>query len=725
MYGQKNIHRALKHYFGYDQFRLNQQQIIESVLNGNDVLAIMPTGGGKSICYQLPALLHDGLTIVISPLIALMKDQVDSLTANGIPAAYLNSTVSMHDQQQILSEAKNGRLKLLYIAPERLFSNDQQMVRMLSNFPVALFAIDEAHCISSWGHDFRPEYLQLAALKRTFPHVPTIALTASADAITQKDIAEKLALRSPRIYLSSFNRANISYYVQPKKQALHQMAQYLQQHRNDSGIVYALSRGSTETLASKLSEMGFSAAYYHAGMSTEERNRVQEAFKRDDIRIIVATIAFGMGIDKPNVRFVIHYDVPKNMEGYYQETGRAGRDGLHSDAILYYSSGDIMKLMGFVEVENNAQQTGILKRKLYQMKEFAEREGCRRQYILNYFGENAPPSCGSCDFCLSDLERRNATLEAQKALSAIARTGERFGVDYIIDFLRGSQSVKIRAEHKQLKTYGIGKELSKETWQNIVRQLLQQGLLEQAGEPYPVLKLNEKSWQVLKGEQEVQLVNKKVTDAALAEDMPEHHPGLLHELKSIRRDIAEREHVPAYAVVGDNTLLEMATYLPLSFDELKQISGFGDFKVAKYGPHFLDVVRQYATANGLQSRMTTKAPKRDRPTREKKSSDNKRAAHGTSQHATLEMFREGYSIAEIAQQRGFAATTIEGHLASFVASGALPATDFISQQKLDKILEVVRQTGGHALKPIKDILPEEYTYGEIKMAIAHLQSLNG
>ncbi|RYD58198.1 MAG: DNA helicase RecQ [Sphingobacteriales bacterium] len=725
MYGQKNIHRALKHYFGYDEFRLNQQQIIESVLNGNDVLAIMPTGGGKSICYQLPALLHDGLTIVISPLIALMKDQVDGLLANGIDAAYLNSTVGVHEQQQILSDAKSGKLKLLYIAPERLFSNDQQMVRMLSNFRVALFAIDEAHCISQWGHDFRPEYLQLSALKRHFPDVPTIALTASADGITQKDIAEKLALRSPRIYLSSFNRANISYYVQPKKNALNQLVQYIGQHKNDSGIIYTLSRSSTETLAAKLRDLGFPAAHYHAGMVTDERNRVQESFKRDDTRIIVATIAFGMGIDKPNVRFVMHYDVPKNMEGYYQETGRAGRDGLHSDAILYYSSGDIMKLMGFVELENNPQQSSVLKKKLYQMKEFAEREGCRRQYILNYFGENAPSQCGSCDFCLSDLEHQNATLEAQKALSAIARTGERFGMDYLIDFLRGSQSMKIHAPHKELKTFGIGKDRSKEEWQQIFRQLLQQGLTEQAEGQYPVLRLNDKSWSVLKGEHEVQFVRKKAKAALVADDTPQHYPELLQELKDIRRDIAEREHVPAYAVVGDNSLQEMAAYLPLSFDELKQISGFGDYKVAKYGPPFLDTVRRYASTYGLQSRMAAKAPKKVSRERKETTGSGKPSSNA-SQRASLQMFRDGLSVYEIAEQRGFSATTIEGHLATFIASGELPVTEVVSGYRLEKILEAIQQLGGsHALKPVKDILPDDYTYGEIKAALAHLQYQNG
>ena len=717
--GQPTIHQALKHFFGYDSFRLNQQKIIETVLGGQDVLAIMPTGGGKSICYQLPALLLPGLTIVISPLIALMKDQVDSLVANGIRAAYLNSTQGPDEQRYIIDEVRRGNIKLLYLAPERLFSNQQQFVNFLSTLPCSLFAIDEAHCISQWGHDFRPEYLQLAALKQQFPSTPMIALTASADTITQKDIAEKLQLRQPGTFISSFNRANINYYIQPKRRAMEQVVQYLDKHKDDSGIIYTLSRISTENIAGKLQSMGYAAAHYHAGMTTEQRARIQESFQRDETKIIVATIAFGMGIDKSNVRFVMHYDVPKNMEGYYQETGRAGRDGLRSDAILYYSSGDIMKLLQFTEVENNPQQTSVMKKKLYQMKEFAESESCRRQYILNYFGEKAPAYCGSCDYCLSNLEQRDATVEAQKALSAIVRTGERFGTDYLIDFLRGSQSAKIHEAHKELKTYGIGKDLKKEEWQNIFRQLVQQRFADQTEGLYTTLRMNEAGWRILKGEQQVMLVLKKPKEAEPVTETLQHYASLLKQLKHTRSDIAAQENVPPYVIVADSTLLEMATYLPLDFDELKKVSGFGEYKAAKYGPAFLADIKAFAKEQNLQSRIQLKVPKRERALKKEK------PPIGGTQRASLELFREGFDIEDIASKRGLAVATIERHLASFVASGELAATDIVKRDKLDKIIELVKQTGeSYAAKPIKDLLPDDYTYGEIHVALAYYNALN-
>lgn len=710
-----SIHQALKHFFGYDEFRLNQQAIIESVLGGKDVLAIMPTGGGKSICYQLPAVLLPGLTIVISPLIALMKDQVDALEANGIRAAFLNSTLNAGEQNEIISRVKKGEIKLLYMAPERLFSNGQQFMNFLGTLHCSLFAIDEAHCISQWGHDFRPEYVQLAVLKKYFPKTPVIALTASADTITQKDIVSRLELPGPSIFISSFNRANISYYIQPKRKSFEQIAQYINKHKEDSGIIYALSRSSTESIANKLHSMGFEASYYHAGMSSDERARVQEAFQRDRIKIMVATIAFGMGIDKPNVRYVIHYDVPKNMESYYQETGRAGRDGLHSDAILYYSAGDISKLLNFVMVENNAEQSSIMKKKLYQMKEFAEHDGCRRQYILQYFGERAPVYCGSCDYCLSNLEQRNATVEAQKLLSAVTRTGEKFGADYLIDFLRGSQSVKILAAHKEIKTYGIGKELKKDEWLAIVKQMLQQRLVEQSDGVYPALRLNEASRRILKGEQEVVLVLKKPQEEEIKlGDAPAHHPELFKLLKEKRRDIARQENVPDYIVLGDNTLMEMATYLPLNFDELRRVSGFGDYKVAKYGPAFIEVIKPFAKQHNLDSRISFKMPKKDRTAK------IERPSVSNTQLATFELFNEGYDIPDIASKRGLSVSTIENHLAVFVATGELNANKLVPQRKLEKILEVIKQTGEtRAAKPLKDLLPEDYTYGEIRFAMMH------
>jgi ATP-dependent DNA helicase RecQ len=708
--------QILHQYFGYEEFRLHQEAIIQSVLSGKDVLAIMPTGGGKSICFQLPALIGNGITIVISPLIALMKDQVDSLKANGIPAAFLNSSQNITEQQHIKGLALDGQLKLLYVAPERLMDKDQSFIKFLKSMPCSLFAIDEAHCISQWGHDFRPEYLQLAALKQHFPGVPVIALTASADKITQRDIVDKLRLHDASVYISSFNRANIHYYVQPKRDALRQMGEYLHAHKDDSGIIYALSRVSTEDIAARLRDMGFAAAHYHAGMNADDRSRVQESFKRDQVRIIVATIAFGMGIDKSNVRFVMHHDVPKNMEGYYQETGRAGRDGLRSDAILYYASGDIMKLLRFVEIDNNKEQTAILKKKLFEMKDFAEQDGCRRQYILNYFGEDAPSYCASCDYCLSNLEHKPATLEAQKFLSAVARTGERFGTDYIIDVLRGSSSSKIAQTHKELKTYGIGKELKKEDWQTVCQQLLRQGYLAQSDDRYPVLKLNDKSWKVLRGEQEVMLVVKKAKEEVVAavEEVAQYHPDLLQQLKTIRRMLAEQENVPDYIILADNTLQELATYLPLSFDDMKQISGFGDFKVSKYGAAFLRPIQGFAKSRNLQSKIGLKSPKRTRAVVKEKSGIN------NTQRITLQLLKEGLDIEDIAAKRGFSQNTIENHLCMFISIGEVKATELISKEKLEQLVAVIKKTGEvNASKPIKDLLPDDFSYGDIRIAQAH------
>ena len=724
-YSQEKLHGALKHFFGYDEFRLTQLPIIESVLAGKDTLAIMPTGAGKSICYQLPAMLLPGITIVISPLIALMKDQVDALVANGIYAAFLNSSQSQEQQQQVVRDAQAGNIKLLYIAPERIPANSDSFFSFLKGLNPSLFAIDEAHCISSWGHDFRPEYLKLAVLKKQFPELPVIALTASADKVTQQDIVARLALHQPRIFISSFNRPNIHYFIRQKKDVFGHILEYIKKHKDDCGIIYALSRASTEGLAGKLHEAGIKAAYYHAGMDSAERSKVQEAFQRDEYKVIVATIAFGMGIDKSNVRFVIHHDVSKNVEGYYQETGRAGRDGLKSDAILFYSFGDIMKLRRFAEVEGNPQQSAISRRKLELMQQYCEHEGCRRQYLMEYFGEQFPAYCGSCDYCTSSLEEKDATVDAQKLLSAIVRTGERYGAGYIIDVLRGSASEKIDPAHKELKTYGIGKNLKKEEWQWMVQQLLYHHFIDKTEDQYVTLKLNEKGWKILKGESELKLVMKKEKEPDLQEESPEYDQQLLKDLKSLRLDMADREHVPAYNIVADNSLIELATYLPESFDELKHISGFGDYKISRYGSGFLQVIKRYAEANNLPSRMHFKKPKKGSTATVKKDKKDKPAANSTMQ-STFAMFNDGMSVAEIAAQRSLSLSTIETHLAAFVTTGMLDISKVVPKDKLAKIMATIKMNGQTmALKPIKDLLSDEYTYGEIRLALEYYKKVNG
>ena len=711
-FSKDRLHKALKHFFGYDEFRLTQLPIIEAVLNGEDTLAIMPTGAGKSICYQLPAMLLPGITIVVSPLIALMKDQVDALVANGIYAAFLNSSQSAEEQSRVVKDAEEGNIKLLYIAPERIPANSEAFFAFVKRLNPSLFAIDEAHCISSWGHDFRPEYLKLAVLKKHFPSIPVIALTASADKVTQTDIVSRLALHKPQIFISSFNRPNIYYYIQPKREAFGHILEYVKKHKDDCGIIYALSRASTEDIAGRLHAAGVRAAYYHAGMDAGERSRVQEAFQRDEYRVIVATIAFGMGIDKSNVRYVIHHDVSKNIEGYYQETGRAGRDGLKSDAILFYSVGDIIKLRRFIQ-NDDPKQAAISQKKLQLMQEFCEHEGCRRQYLMQYFGEPFPAYCGSCDYCMSSLEEKDATVDAQKLLSAIVRTGERYGAGYIIDFIRGSASEKIQPAHKELKTYGIGKHLKKEEWQWMVQQLLYHKFIDKTETEYATLKLNEKGWKILKGESELKLIMKKEKEQVLEQEEQAYDKQLFNDLRSVRSDMADREHVPAYNIVPDNALIELATYLPENFDELKHISGFGDYKISRYGANFLRVIKKYAEEHNLTSKIHFKKPKKE------KKAPTKPTASAT-QKATLEMFREGIGVPEIAQIRGLSNATIENHLAFFVASGELDIHKLVSKHKLETIVSTIKRTGqAFALKPIKDLLGDKYSYTEIRMGLEY------
>ncbi|RXK80725.1 DNA helicase RecQ [Filimonas effusa] len=636
------LEQLLKDHFGFTSFRHNQQAIIENVLAGKDSMVLMPTGGGKSICYQLPALAMDGLAIVVSPLIALMKDQVDALHLNGIEAAFLNSTLSLNEQQLILqrlpsqhSPAREDHLKLLYISPERLLGERNFLHYLKENTRVCLFAIDEAHCISSWGHDFRPEYLLLGELKKQFPSVPVVALTATADKRTKEDIIDKLGFSHYTSFENSFNRPNISYYIKPRKHYFEQLCAYLKTHDKDAGIIYCLSRANTEDLAAKLQARGFQAEAYHAGLEKRVRDQRQEQFLRDEIRIIVATIAFGMGINKSNVRYVIHTDMPKNLEGYYQETGRAGRDGLASEAILYYSAADLFKLRNFAKVEDNEEQSAILLQKLRKMADYCELRTCRRKFLLNYFGEAAGNECGSCDVCLTDAVKTDMTIAAQKALSAVSRLQERFGMNYVIDFLRGSSTVK--PFHQSLKTWGAGKEFSKDQWRSFLRELIHLGHLQQSEGEYPLLQLTESSWQILRGAQTVLLTTiseeKKVSkergagisyttvideetgvtvSIPMEGDAPQPENDLFEELKLLRKKIAVKENVPPYIVFSDATLTELATYLPITSSDIAKISGFGAIKLAKYGEAFLDAVQNYCIRHQLKTRIEWKAEKRKR-----------------------------------------------------------------------------------------------------------------
>lgn len=711
--------QALQKYFGYSAFRHQQEEIIQRILDKKDVLTLMPTGGGKSLCYQLPAVLLDGLTIVISPLIALMKDQVDALNVNGISAAFLNSSQSPNEQGDISRKLKSNQVKLLYLAPERLFGKDSRLMDFLKTLPVSLIAIDEAHCISHWGHDFRPEYLALAGLKEEFPNVPVIALTATADKLTKKDILEKLNLKNPEVFVSSFNRENITYKVIPRNKGFNQLLNFLADRKEDSGIIYCLSRKSTESLAEDLKEAGYLAEAYHAGLDNSVKARTQEAFLRDEVRIIVATIAFGMGINKSNVRYVVHMDLPKNIEGYYQETGRAGRDGLPSDALLLFSPGDAMKLKQFAMVEDNPEQSRIMLKKLDDMVRYCQLHSCRRQYLLNYFDEAFPPNCGSCDFCLTEFKMFDATLIAQKALSAVARLKERFGSTYVIDFLRGSKSEKIWNEHKALKTYGIGADISKVEWQRYLRELAALGYLEEVTDGmYPVLKLTGKSDAVLKGLQKVELVEiEKVEEQQRPQALPFEAP-LLNELRSLRSDIARNENVPPYIILSDLGLQEMATYFPQSLDELRLISGFGDVKLARYGREFLEPVKNYCAKNGLSSKINLKSPKRER-----KATAERPAVPRSSDTAkeSFSLYRAGKSVNEIAAVRSLAATTIEGHLSFYIYKGEMDVTELVVPDKIPVIKDAIESYGAEKLAPVKEVLGDDFSYGEIRAVVAWMR----
>ncbi|MBN8720861.1 MAG: DNA helicase RecQ [Sediminibacterium magnilacihabitans] len=607
--------KILESVFGYESFRHNQENIISHILSGHDAMVLMPTGGGKSLCYQVPALCMDGVTIVVSPLIALMKDQVDTLLLNGIKAAFLNSTQHNSEQAIVYEQLRNNELKLLYVAPERLVGGDVLFLQYLKNINVSLFAIDEAHCISQWGHDFRPEYRVLNQLKTVFPQIPVIALTATADELTKNDIIEQLQLSSAKVFENSFNRPNIYYYVKPKKNYYQELAAYLKEHTDESGIIYCLSRAATEKLAEQLQADGFNAAAYHAGLEKEIRDERQDLFLKDDVKIIVATIAFGMGINKSNVRFVIHADLPKNIEGYYQETGRAGRDGLHSEAILFYGAGDVMKLKNFAQVEGNEAQTQVLLQKLDQMVKFCETKNCRRQYLLQYFGEEAPAYCGSCDTCLNKPLLEDSTVTAQKILSAVARVQERFGMRYITDLLRGSYSEKMKEAHKQLSVYGIGKDKSKEEWMHYIKELLHYGYLQQSNGEYPVLQLTDKSRGVLfKGEKAYLTAPLTITIAKEPEIYQQlsYEKALFDELKKLRNQLAHEENVPAYIIFSDSSLLDLATYLPLTEEDLFKMSGFGTYKVERYGQLFLEKIQDYCNDHQLVSQVALKKPKKKR-----------------------------------------------------------------------------------------------------------------
>ena len=713
-----DIHDLLKTRFGYDEFRPLQIDIIETALAGRDALVLMPTGGGKSLCYQLPALCLEGLTLVVSPLIALMKDQVDALRANGVAAAFVNSTVPASEARAILAEARSGRLKILYIAPERLavpgFSS------FLGSANVSLIAIDEAHCISEWGHDFRPDYRNLRVLRERFPNAPVMALTATATAQVRDDIVGQLAIPEARHFVASFDRKNLTYSVRPKRRAFEALLALLRQHVGGSAIVYCLSRQNTEDLAADLGDEGIQALPYHAGLDAARRRDTQERFIRDEVPVVTATIAFGMGIDKPDVRLIVHYHLPKTLEGYYQETGRAGRDNLPSTCVLFYGASDRHALSGFIEQIEDETERDRAWQKLRQMVRYSELHTCRRAFLLDYFGEvYDQATCGNCDVCLTEREEFDATEIAQKVLSAIIRTGERFGAAHIVQVLRGGRARRVLAlGHDRLSVYGIVRDHDRAELQEIVSLLEDRGLLRSSADQYRTLAVTTAGRDFLRRREPLTLARVKRVQADASQsrrgiDHLDFDRGLFEQLRDLRFRLAQARNVPPYVIFGDRSLQEMAHFLPQSRESFSQISGVGRVKLDEFADDFLPAIRDYAEPRGLAER--PKPPGRTRP-------DRATPRRGSTYRQTLDLLQSGVSISDLSRRRGLTEATIMSHLEHLIAAGeTLPLErELPAPERVTRISEAFARTQSPALTPVRQRLGDDYSYEELRIVRAWL-----
>ncbi|MFY2510206.1 ATP-dependent DNA helicase RecQ [Vibrio pectenicida] len=594
--------KVLEDVFGYKSFRDGQREVIDAVAADQDCIVIMPTGGGKSLCYQIPALVREGLTLVISPLISLMKDQVDQLKANGVVAECINSTMPREELINVYNRMQSGELKLVYASPERVLMRD--FVERLGALSLSMIAVDEAHCISQWGHDFRPEYALLGQLKQQFPDVPFMALTATADEATRNDITHRLQLQEPHIYLGSFDRPNIRYTLIEKHKPISQIIRFVAGQKNQCGIIYCGSRKKVEMVTEKLCNNHVRAASYHAGLDTDERAYVQEAFQRDDIQIVVATVAFGMGINKPNVRFVVHFDIPRNIESYYQETGRAGRDGLPAEAMMLYDPADMSWLRRMLDEKDEGSQKQVESHKLNAMSAFAEAQTCRRQVLLNYFGEYSDKPCGNCDICLDPPKHFDATEQARKAISCAYRVNQNFGISYVVEVLRGMQNIRIRENgHDKLSTYGIGRENSHDYWVSIIRQLIHKGMLSQNITRNSTLQLTEEARPLLRGDMNLELAVPRLDTAARTAKSEKltsknYDKKLFAKLRKLRKSIADEDGLPPYVVFSDATLIDMAEILPTSYGEMLAVNGVGQRKLEKYADPFLDLIQEHVSYHG-------------------------------------------------------------------------------------------------------------------------------